>query len=122
MMTAHAKGPLLDIDERRLGEMLALVGPASETRLLRSLIDDLQTALTRLLRAIERRDAAGLRDQTHVLASLSATFGAMALNSAAQDLEASSRSGFGALDGSAVISRTERLIAFLAALLARPRA
>lgn len=120
-MTAQAQGSLLDIDEGRLGEMLALVGPASETRLLRSLIDDLQTARIRLIQAIENRNAVDLRDQTHVLASLSGTFGAMALNAAAQELEARSQSAITAADGTLVIARTDQMIAFLSARLARPR-
>lgn len=113
-MTAQAEGPLLEIDEERLREMIALVGPASETRLMRSLIGDLQTARLRLLRAFEQQDAALLRDQTHVLASLAATFGALALNRAAQQLEARSRAG-GTPDVSAVIGLTDRLVALLSA-------
>lgn len=120
-MTAQAQGPFLDIDEGRLAEMLALVGPESETRLLRSVIDDLQTARERLVRAVERRDAVGLRDQTHVLGALAATFGAMSLSAAAQELEARSLSAVRVPDGSLVIAQTERLIAFLTGRLAGPR-
>jgi HPt (histidine-containing phosphotransfer) domain-containing protein len=121
MMTAQAQVARVDIDEGRLGEMLALVGPASEKRLLRALIDDLQTARARLVRAIEQRDPIELRDQTHVLASLSGTFGAMALNAAAQELEAQSQSDVMAADGSLVIARTDGLIAVLSDRLGGPR-
>jgi HPt (histidine-containing phosphotransfer) domain-containing protein len=117
-MTARTEGPSVDIDEGRLSEMLALVGPACEQHLMRSLICDLRAARARLLRAAARRDTPGMRDQTHVLASLAGTFGAEALNAAAQELEARSLSSTGAVDASRVIHRTDRLITDLSGRLA----
>jgi HPt (histidine-containing phosphotransfer) domain-containing protein len=125
-MTAPAQGPRLDIDTGRLAEMLDLVGPASEERLLRSLIEDLETARSALLHAASRHDRVALRQQTHVLASLAATFGAPALNTAARELQASSRTtdlwrGEGAtagLDPGPVVRLTENMIAELTDRLA----
>jgi hypothetical protein len=121
-MTAPAEGPSLDIDRGRLAEMLALVGPASEERLLRSLIEDLGMARAGLLQAASRCDAAALRRQTHVLASLSATFGAGALNLAARELQSRSRASEAGrnegLDPGPVVRLTDRVIAELSDRLA----
>lgn len=117
-MTARAESLMGEIDEARLAEMLALVGPACEGQLLRSLICDLRAARTRLLRAVARRDIVDMRGQTHVLASLAGTFGAVALNEAAQELDARNPSGAEGVDASRVIHRTDRLIADLSARLA----
>jgi HPt (histidine-containing phosphotransfer) domain-containing protein len=117
-MTARAESLILDIDEARLAEMLALVGPACEQNLLRSLICDLRSARARLLQAVARRDRTVMRDQTHVLASLAGTFGAVALNEAAQELDARNPSGTAGVDASRVIHRIDRLIADLSARLA----
>lgn len=116
-MTARAEGSSLEIDEGRLAEMLALVGPDCEQYLLRSLICDLRGARARLFRAAARRDRAVLRDQTHVLTSLAGTFGAVALTEAAQDLDAQSLSATGDVDAGPVIRRTDRLIADLSGRL-----
>lgn len=121
-MTAPAEGQSLDIDKGRLAEMLALVGPASEQRLLRSLIEDLGTARAELLQAATRRDAAALRRQTHVLASLAATFGADALDVAARELQSRSRTTDAERapgpDPGAVVHLTDRVIAELCGKLA----
>lgn len=116
-MSARAEGLIVDIDEARLAQMLALVGPACEQHLLRSLICDLRSARARLLRAVARRDTAVMRDQTHVLASLAGTFGAGALNAAAQEFDHRNLSGAAGVDASRVIHRTDRLIADLSARL-----
>jgi HPt (histidine-containing phosphotransfer) domain-containing protein len=117
-MSAQAEGLSVDIDEARLAEMLALVGPASEQHLLRSLICDLRAARARLLRAVARRDTVVMRDQTHVLASLAGTFGAVALNAAMQEFDGTDLSATTGVDASRVIHRTDRLIADLSARLA----
>jgi HPt (histidine-containing phosphotransfer) domain-containing protein len=116
-MTAQVEGPVLEIDEERLRNMLALVGPGSEDRLLRSLIADLRMARTRLVRAFEQQDAPLLRDQTHLLASLAATFGALALDRAARQLEARCAAG-GTPDVTTVAALTERLVTLLSARFA----
>jgi HPt (histidine-containing phosphotransfer) domain-containing protein len=113
-VTDRAEGPVQDIDEDRLREMLTLVGPDSERRLLRLLIVDLQNARLRLLRAAEQKDAVLLREQTHVLASLAATFGAEALTRAARQLEARVRAG-GTPDVGVVERLTEGLVDLLSA-------
>lgn len=117
-MTARAADLLLDLDEGRLAAMLALVGPACERHLLSSLIGDLKAARTGLLQAAEQGDPARLRDQTHVLASLAGTFGAVSLNRAAQDLEAHSLSAAPGLESRRVIHLTDSLITELTSRLA----
>lgn len=118
-MIAHSGTNVQDIDEARLTEMLTLVGPASEGRLLRSLIDDLRTAQADLEAALSRRDAEMLRAGTHVLASLADTFGAAALSAAAQTLQAQSLGGVHPSEANAVRVETNRLIARLSHRLAR---
>ncbi len=118
-MAAPAEASSDEIDEKRLEQMLALVGPASETRLLRSLIGDLRAALVALTVATDRHDVQSLCNQTHVLASLAGTFGARSLNAAARDLEIRSRSGTALPDCSGVILRAERLISHLTVRLRR---
>ncbi len=124
-MTAPAEGPSLDIDRDRLAEMLALVGPASEERLLRSLIEDLGMARAGLLQAASGRDPEALRRQTHVLSSLAATFGASALNQAARALQSRSQTADGGRtpmpDPGPVVRLTDRLIAELNDRLADSR-
>lgn len=118
-MTAQSGTTLQDIDEARLTKMLTLVGPASEGRLLRSLIDDLRTARAGLEAAISRQDAEMLRARTHVLASLADTFGAAGLSAAAQTLQAQSLSGAHPSDANSVGVETDILIARLSDRLAR---
>lgn len=117
-MTPRATDLLLDLDEGRLAAMLALVGPACEQHLLSSLIGDLKAARTGLLEAAAQNDAARLRDQTHLLASLAGTFGAVALNAAAQDLEAHGLTAAGGLESRKVVHLTDSLIAELTSRLA----
>ena len=109
---------LTDIDEGRLAEMLAVVGPAFEKHLLRSLICDLRAARARLTRAATRCDVVVMRNQTHVLASLAVTFGAVALAAAARELDGRSPPLAGEIDASRVIDRTDRLITVLSGRLA----
>ena len=102
-------------DEVRLREMLDLVGPASERRLLASLIGDLQGARGALAEAILRRDARALCSQTHVLAALAGTFGAPALAAAAQAMESGAKADIGADDGARVLALTDQLMTSLSA-------
>ena len=119
-MAAPVEASYEDIDEKRLGEMLALVGPASELHLLRSLIGDLRAAMAGLAVANDNRDMQSLCNLTHILASLAGTFGAPALSAAAQELEVRSRSGTAQPDCSGVFLRAEHLIGHLTARLRRP--
>jgi HPt (histidine-containing phosphotransfer) domain-containing protein len=98
-----------DLDERRLREMLDLVGPASEMRLLQSLVGDLTAARTALARALSAGDKSAVSAQIHVLSALAGTFGAPRLAAAALALEQRSRGGPVMTDGAEVLAMTDRL-------------
>jgi HPt (histidine-containing phosphotransfer) domain-containing protein len=99
-----------DIDERRLREMLDLVGPASETRLLQSLVGDLTAARAALGLALTAGDGGVVSAQSHVLSALAGTFGAPRLAAAALALERCARDGTPAAEGAEVLAMTDRLI------------
>lgn len=117
-------GPItaLDLDEGRLREMLDLVGPGSEQRLLKSLVGDLETARAALSLALTADDGPAIRAQTHVLAALAGTFGAPTLAAAAKALDQRAKGTGDAVDrgaagsefeGSDVLAMTDRLTACL---------
>jgi HPt (histidine-containing phosphotransfer) domain-containing protein len=128
-MTWDAPTGPQDLDEGRLREMLDLVGPASELRLLQSLMRDLTAARGALARAIADGDARAVSAQTHVLAALAGTFGAPLLAAAAQSLDGRSRAAAGRAaagpaaqgtvpDGAEVLAMTDRLLRRLTQRLA----
>jgi len=105
-----------DLDEGRLREMLDLVGPASETRLLQSLVGDLAAARAALALALGAGDMRSIVAQSHVLSALAGTFGAPVLAAAALALERETGAPPGA-DGAAVLDMTDRLIEHLSGRL-----
>lgn len=105
----------MEVDEARLRQMLDLVGPDSEARLLKSLVGDLATARTELAKALAKDDVAAVCAQSHVLSSLAGTFGAPGLAIAARALERQACSSGPTANGTEVLALIDRLAQQLSA-------
>jgi HPt (histidine-containing phosphotransfer) domain-containing protein len=80
------------LDEKKLRELEALK-PAVRSRVLRAYRRDAPTVMSVIERALEERDAAGVRDGAHRLSSSSAAIGATRLAELYGTLERTARLG-----------------------------
>ncbi len=79
---------LMEFDPSRLGHLLEITGPDLAVELLARLTEDLTATEAGLLSGADTRNWKVLRENSHVLISLSGSVGALSLQSMAENLNA----------------------------------